>query len=210
MMKINLLGYDVPQSTAAGGASAPARQIMIFLVALAVSMSTVGFVYYYWSHQASQAQAALEREQVRQKDLATVRSQNEEYQRRLKKLEERIQTIQTLQARRQGPVELMEGLGETVNRTQDLYLLQVTPEGTRLHLRGEAKRVQAIAQFIAALKNSPRFGDVQLKQYYQDDRDGQTNFRFNLDCSYVQPEAAAPAGGGKSTAFAAQPPESGR
>ena len=209
MMKINLLGQEAPELKFAVASSTSAQQVLVFVVALAVSMSTVGFVYYYWSHQISQAQAALRREQIRQKELASVRTQNQEYQKQLKTLEERIQTIQMLQAKRQGPVDLMEGLGATVNQTQDLYLLQVTPEGNVLHIRGEANRVPAIAQFIKALTSSQRFADVKLRQYYQDNQNGRTNFKFNLDCAYVSPEKAKPAGGGKST-MAARPPERGR
>jgi Tfp pilus assembly protein PilN len=208
MMKINLLGLEAPESRAAVGYTA-ARQVLVFVVALAVSMSTVGFVNYYWGHQISQVQAALGREQIRQKELATVRAQNQEYQRQLKTLEDRIQTIQKLQARRQGPVKLMEGLGESVNRTRDLYLLQVTPEGKMLHIRGEASRVPAIAEFIKALMSSPQFSDVMLQQYYQDNQNDRINFKFNLDCAYVPPEQKAPDSGEK-TARAALPPESGR
>lgn len=207
MMKINLLGQEAPDLRLAVASSTSARQVLVFVLALAVSMSTVGFVYYYWSHQISQAQATLRREQIRQKELASVRTQNQEYQKQLKTLEERIQTIQMLQAKRQGPVDLMEGLGETVDQTQDLYLLQVTPEGNLLHIRGEASRVPAIAQFIKALASSQRFADVKLKQYYQDNQNGRTNFKFNLDCAYVPPEN--PATGGKSTA-AAVPSQGGR
>ena len=112
-----------------------------------------------------------------------------------------------LQARRQGPVDLMEGLGETVSQTRDLYLLQVTPEGNVLHIRGEANRVPAIAQFIKALTSSQRFADVKLRQYYQDNQNGRTNFKFNLDCAYVPPEN--PATSGKST-MAAAPSQGGR
>ena len=207
MMKINLLGQEAPDLRLAVASSTSARQVLVFVLALAVSMSTVGFVYYYWSHQISQAQAALGREQIRQKELASVRAQNQEYQKQLKTLEERIQTIQMLQAKRQGPVDLMEGLGETVDQTQDLYLLQVTPEGNVLHIRGEARRVPAIAQFIKALASSQRFADVKLKQYYQDNQKGRTNFKFNLDCAYVPPEN--PVANGKST-MAALPPQGGR
>jgi Tfp pilus assembly protein PilN len=207
MMKINLLGQEAPELKFAVASSTSARQVLVFVVALAVSMSTVGFVYYYWSHQISQAQAALRREQIRQKELASVRTQNQEYQEQLKTLEERIQTIQMLQARRQGPVDLMEGLGETVSQTRDLYLLQVTPEGNLLHIRGEANRVPAIAQFIKALTSSQRFADVKLRQYYQDNQNGRTNFKFNLDCAYVPPEN--PATSGKST-MAAAPSQGGR
>jgi Tfp pilus assembly protein PilN len=209
MMKINLLGQDAPELKVSAGPSAPARQILVFIVSLVVTMSTVGFVYYYWAHQVRQQQAALVREQIRQKELATVKAQNQEYQRQLKTLEERIQTIQKLQAKRQGPVDLMEGLGKTVDLTQDLYLLQVTPKGNRLHILGEAQKVRAIARFINAMMNSPRFGDIKLRQYYQDNQHGRTNFKFNLDCSYIQPEMASVAPGGKS-AFAAQPQQNGR
>ncbi|HET9178949.1 MAG TPA: PilN domain-containing protein [Terriglobia bacterium] len=209
MMKINLLGHDLPESRLAAGPSESARQTLVFVVALAVSMSTVGFVYYYWSHQITEAQAALGREQVRQKELGSVRAQNQEYQRQLKTLEERIQTIQKLQARRQGPVDLMEGLGDSVNQTRDLYLLQVAPEGSMLHIRGEAGRVAAIAQFIRALASSPRFTEVKLKQYYQDNQNGRVNFKFNLDCSYVPPGSADQTAAGKPT-LAALPPGNGR
>jgi Tfp pilus assembly protein PilN len=208
MMKINLLGLEAPESRGAAG-SAAVRQILVFVVALSVSMSTVGFVDYYWIHQISQVQAALKREQIRQKELVSVKAQNQEYQRQLKALEERIQTIQKLQTLRQGPVDLMEGLGETVNHTRELYLLQVTPEGNQLHIRGEAGHVPAIAEFIKALMSSPRFSEVKLQQYYQDDLQDRINFKFNLDCTYVPPSQKEPAAG-KESALAALPKESGR
>jgi Tfp pilus assembly protein PilN len=209
MMKINLLGQDAAKLESAAGSSAAARQVLVFVVALAVSMSTVGFVYYYWSHQITDAQTALAHEQIRQKDLASVRAQNHEYQRQLKTLEERIQTIQNLQRMRQGPVDLMEGLGDTVNRTHDLYLLQVTPEGHVLNIVGEARHVPAIAHFIKALTDSPRFTGVKLRQYYQDNQNGRTNFKFNLECGYVPPKKPGPNAGGKST-VAALPQENMR
>ena len=65
MMKINLLGQEAPESRLAVGSSESARQVLVFAVALAVCMTTVGFVYYYWSHQITQARAALTREQIR-------------------------------------------------------------------------------------------------------------------------------------------------
>lgn len=208
MMKINLLEHDSPESGIAGS-SESARQVLVFVVALAVSMSTVAFIYYYWSHQITEAQAALGREQIRQKELASVRAQNQEYQRQLQTLEERIQIIQKLQTRRQGPVDLMEGLGDSVDRTRNLYLLQVAPEGSMLHIRGEAGGVPAIAQFIKALVDSPRFAGVSLKQYYQDNQNGRLSFRFDLDCSYVPPGAPDQTTGGKST-MADLPPGNGR
>jgi Tfp pilus assembly protein PilN len=188
MMKINLLGDAAPAATSVASSSSSARQVPVFVVSLAVAMSIVGFLYFYWNNQVSHERDALTGEQIRQKELAAVRAQNQQYQHQLKQLEDRIDTIQQLQSSRQGPVDLMTGLGNTVDSTKDLYLLQVTPEGNVLHIRGQSQTVEAISQFIRALNDSSRFSDVRLQQYYQDDRYGRTNFKFSIDCAYTPPE----------------------
>ncbi len=195
MMKINLLGEASPAAMKIAPPSNASRQVLVFIVALAVMMSVVGFLYFYWSNQVHHEQDSLAREQIRQKELAAVRAQNQQYQQQLKQLEERINTIQKLQTSRQGPVDLMTGLGNTVNSAKDLYLLQVNPEGKVIHIRGESQTVESISQFIKALNDSAQFSNVRLKQYYQDDRYGRRNFNFNLECVYTPPEAAQPAQG---------------
>jgi Tfp pilus assembly protein PilN len=193
MMRINLLGSSAPAARVAAQPSASSRQAMIFVGALAVAMSVTGFLYYYWNSQVNQAQTALSHEQIRQKELAAVRAQNQLYQQQLKQLQERIDTIQKLQSSRTGPVDLMTALGDSVNRTQDLYLSQVSPAGNVLHIRGQAQTVEAIANFIKALKDSSQFSNVELRQYYQDDQHGRMTFKFNLDCTYAPPGTAEPA-----------------
>ncbi len=195
MMKINLLGEGAPGSGQDGLPSSSSQLMLAFVVTLAVAMSLVGFLYFYWSNQVQHERDSLTREQIRQKELAAVKSQNRQYQSRLKLLEERINTIQKLQSSRQGPVDLMTRLGDAVNDTRDLYLLQVTPEGTVLHIRGQSETVKAIAQFITALNHSPQFQDVHLRQYYQDDQNGRTDFKFNLDCAYAATGTAPPGSG---------------
>ena len=200
MMKINLLGESAPAGRKPALPSSTSHLLLVFIVTLAVAMSVAGFLYFYWSNQVQHEREALNREQIRQKELAAVKAQNQQYQTRLKQLEERINTIQRLQTSRQGPVDLMTRLGDAVNSAPDLYLLQITPEGTVLHIRGQAQTVRAIAQFIDALDKTPQFSDVHLKQYYQDDQHGQTSFKFNLDCAYTPSEAAPPAAGQEAAA----------
>jgi Tfp pilus assembly protein PilN len=205
MMKINLLGEGTPVGRAVVSPASSARQVLVFIVSLAVAMSIVGFLYFYWNNQVHHEQDALTREQIRQKELAAVQAQNQQYQRQLKQLEERINTIQKLQSSRQGPVDLMTRLGDAVDSTRELYLLQVTPEGKVLHIRGQSQTVGAIAQLIKALNSSPQFEDVHLKQYYQDDQYGRTGFKFNFDCVYTPPEAPPPAAGKEDAAGRAAP-----
>ena len=209
MMKINLLGEGAPARSKVAPPSAAAHQALAFIVSLAVAMSIVGFLYFYWNNQVLHEQDALTREQIRQKELAAVRAQNQEYQRQLKLLEERINTIQKLQASREGPVDLMTRLGDAADSTRDLYLRRVTPEGKVLHIRGQAQTVSGIAQFIKALNSSPQFEDVYLKQYFQDDQSDRTSFKFDLDCVYTPPEAAQPSAG-KAAATGRTAPGGGR
>jgi Tfp pilus assembly protein PilN len=209
MMKINLLG----QSTAAAAtrrAAAPTtstQQVLVLVVALAVSMGIVGFLYYYWGNQVKQEQADLAREQTRQKELAGVQAQNALYRKQLAQLQERIDTIQKLQTSRTGPVDMMTGIGDVVNVTHNLYLTSVQPAGNTLHIQGIASRVDSIADFIRALKNSPKFDHVLLEKYFQNNRQNQVSYEFTLECEYKPPAPPQPAG---AAGGPAQPTAAGR
>ncbi len=204
MMKINLLGEASPAAMTGAASSSSTRQTLVFVVALAVAMSIVGFLYLYWNNQVHHEQEALAREQIRQKELAAVQAQNQKYQDQLKQLEERVTMIQQLQSSRQGPVDLMTRLGDTVDATHNLYLLQMNPVGKVIHLRGQSQTVASIARFIRALNQSPRFTNVRLTQYYQNNQYDRTSFDFDLDCVYSPPaEVPSPAGEGPAAGGAA-------
>ncbi len=209
MMKINLLGQPTARA-ATRRAAAPTtstQQALILLVALAVSLGIVGFLYYYWGNEVKQEQANLAREQTRQKELAGVQAQNALYQKQLAQLQQRIDTIQKLQSSRRGPVDLMAGIGHVVDMTHDLYLTSIQPAGNTLHIQGIASRVDSIANFIRALKSSPKFDHVLLEQYFQNNRQNQVSYQFTLQCEYKPPAPPPPAGasGPAEPAAAGQP-----
>ena len=194
MIKINLLGIGRP--AAARAPSAPlsgVQQALIFVGAAVVAFAVVGFFYTYWNRQINDLGQRLKKAKAEQARLAAIQAENQRYNQRLKDLEERINTIQMLQQSRLGPVDLMTALANTVNRTQDLYLLTAGMEGNRLALRGQAHSVESIANFLAALKESKGISDVQLRQYYQDDQQNRTTYKFNIDCAYTLAPAASPA-----------------
>jgi Tfp pilus assembly protein PilN len=86
----------------------------------------------------------------------------------------------------------MAALGEVVNRTSDLFLATVTPEGERLSIKGQSTSVESMAVFIASLTRSRSFDDVQLRQYFEDDQDNRLAYRFSLDCIYRLPAGTLP------------------
>jgi Tfp pilus assembly protein PilN len=191
MIRINLLGVAKPIKEA-GPPPTAARHAVIFVVSAVVAFGIVGFFYQYWSSQIetlNKQKAEQERERDR---LAQIRAENDRYRTQLQQLQRRQDTIQQLQDSKVGPVDFMERLGDIVNRSHDLYLLAVTPDGARVAIRGQSDSVASIANLIANLKSSPSFSDVQLRQYYQDNQQNRLSFKFNLDCTYKPPSTAHP------------------
>ncbi len=193
MIRINLLG--IGPSPGAKPPSLPTtlgRHLVVFLVSLGLMLLAVGLLWRVWSNNIDTLQKQLDRERAEQARLARFKAENLQFEQQKRQLEQRINTIQMLQASRVGPADLMTALANTVNRTDDLYLLSVGPP-PRVSIRGQSDSVESIARFIAALKQSGSFDDVQLQQYYQDDRDNRLSFKFNLDCLYKAPTAPAAA-----------------
>lgn len=210
MIKINLLGAAPPPSKAPtmGGPPAPmATQVLVFVGALVVFFGIVGIIYKIWTNQIDELQKRRRQEVIRRQELAVVKSQNQKYQERLRDLETRLNTVQALQNSRVGPVELMSALGQVVNRIDDVYLYTMVPSGERIQLKGQSGTVDSMANFLAFLKNSGFFGDVQLEQFYQDDVQDRLTYKFALSCQFKSPTGgASPTVGGESPAAGAAAP----
>jgi Tfp pilus assembly protein PilN len=188
MIKINLLGVAPPPTkmVSVGGAppAAKATQIIMFVAALLVCFGIVGIIYKIWSNQIDDLTKARDREKIRAAELATVKAQNAKYQQRLQDLETRINTIQALQNSRVGPVELMSSLGNVVSKTTDVYLFTMAPVGEKLELKGQSGTVDSMASFMAYLKNSGYYHDIELQQFYQDDQHERLTYKFALNCAF--------------------------
>jgi Tfp pilus assembly protein PilN len=206
MIKINLLGVAPPSSRMPSVGGPPASmitQVVMFLVSLIICFGIVGVIYRIWSNQIADLEKARNREKLRQTELAGVRAQNEKYKKLGNDLETRINTIQALQNSRVGPVELMSALGSVVSKTNDIYLYTLAPAGERLELKGQSSTVDSLANFLAFLKSSGFFNDVQLEQFYEDDVHERLTYKFSLSCQFISPSAkttsaagGAPAGPG--------------
>jgi Tfp pilus assembly protein PilN len=194
MIKINLLGVARPiaAAKAAGPPPTAAKQAIIFIGSLVVALVIVGAFYLMWSSEVARLTKERDEQKREAERLAQIRAEVQRYNQQRQQLERRINTIQTLQNNRVGPADFMTALGNTVNRVDDLYLIAVNPSGDRIALRGQANKVQSIANFISELKRSDRFQDVQLRQYFQDDQDSRITFKFNIDMRYKLPQAPAP------------------
>ena len=203
MIKINLLGVAPPKpAEVAGPPTTRVVQIVTFVGALVGSFIIVGAFYKVWSNQIAELDRKIKNEKLRQTQLSVVKSQNEKYQQRLRDLETRINTIQALQNSRVGPVDLMNSLGTVVNHTSDVFLVTLAPFEGRTQLKGQAGSVESMANFLASLKSSEYFQDVQLQQFYQDDQHSRLTYKFTVD---FLPNAGAGAAVAATPAAASAP-----
>lgn len=192
MIRINLLTVTQPTAPKAEAAPSSALRLVVTFIVTAVIAGAVFLGFYsVWTRDVARLEQDVKKEQLRQAELRGVQEQNRRYQQHLQQLESRINTIQALQNSKSGPVDFMIALGEVVNKTADLYLFTVAPESDRLGMKGQSSTVESMADFIAALKNSKSFDDVQLRQYYEDDQQNRLAYKFSLDCVYKSPTAGA-------------------
>jgi len=208
MIKINLLGVAAPKPKATTTAPASkAVQLGVFIGALVVCFGIVGLFYMVWSASIDTLRVELRKQQAEVVRLAAIKQENAKYEQERRLLEQRINTIQVLQASRVGPAEFMNVLGNVVNKTtNDLYLFSVAPQGERVVIHGQAASANSVAALLSYLKTSGYFDDVQLRQFYEDDVQNLVSYKFNMDCAYKSPSAAASPTQAGAGASAATPP----
>ena len=208
MIKINLLGVAAPKPKATTTAPASkAVQLGVFIGALVVCFGIVALFYMVWSASIGSLRVELRKQQAEVVRLAAIKQENAKYEQERRLLEQRINTIQVLQASRVGPAEFMNVLGNVVNKTtNDLYLFSVAPQGERVVIHGQAASANSVAALLSYLKTSGYFDDVQLRQFYEDDVEDLVSYKFNMDCAYKSPSAAASPTQAGAGASAATPP----
>ena len=190
MIKINFLreeGMPAAATEAARPGVSQAPPATILLASLVVSLAVSSLFYWSWNKQLSRVSQDLAVEQREAARLSAIQAENQRFQQRVSEAEERLATVRSLLNRRSGPVALINALGDMVNRTTGLYLLTVNAEGSRLLIQGQSDSVEAIVNFVAVLRHSGSFADVQFHQFFQDDQEKRVSFKFNLDCVYQPP-----------------------
>jgi Tfp pilus assembly protein PilN len=212
MIKINLLGVPAPKPKAKVVTPlSKAAQVGTLIGALVVCFAVVGLFYLIWSRSVDALRVELRKQQAEQTHLAAIKQENAKYEQERRLLEQRIKTIQLLQASREGPTEFMNALANVVNKTtNDLYLSSVTSQADRVVIHGQAGSPNSVATLLSSMKTSGYFADVQLRQFYEDDVQNLVSYRFNLDCAYKPPSAAASPAQGGAAASATAPPPPGR
>ncbi len=191
MIRINLLGQIRPKASRRPTMAVDTGGAMPFAfigLGAVVGVLALGFLYYTWDKQLSEENTKIKALQVEKTQLEQTKQQVEAFEKQKTVLQQRVNTIEQLQRDRTGGQELLDMVANTVSRTENLWLTQMTRKGTSLSMDGSSASINAVANFITALKRSGYFQKVEILESKQDDKNtALQTFTFQITAEIAPP-----------------------
>jgi Tfp pilus assembly protein PilN len=209
MIRINLLGQVRPKTTRRPVDTGSAMPAIFILSGLVLGLAFLAFLYFTWQKQLNDENERIAKLTADKTRLEQIKQQVEAFQKQKQVLQQRVNTIEQLQRDRTGGQDLLDMVANTVSRTENLWLTNLTRKGNALTIEGSSASINSVANFITALKRSGYFQKVEIKESKQDERNTAVQtylFEITADVAPPQPVQAKPA---STTAPAAPPARKG-
>jgi type IV pilus assembly protein PilN len=192
MIRINLLGQAKPRGSRRPVDTGAALPILFIGAGVLFGCLILGYLYYSWQRQLNDENTRIKQLQAQKIDLEQIKQQVEAFEKQKGVLQQRVSTIEQLQRDRMGGQELLDEVAGTVARTENLWLTSLIKKGNVLSIEGASASVNAVANFITALKRSGYFNKVEIKESKQDEK----NTTVQTYLFQITAEIAPPAAGG--------------
>ena len=212
MIRINLLGQVRPKSARRPVDTGAALPVVFIGAGLVLGALVLGFFYYTWQKQLNEENGRIKVLTAQKADLEQTKLQVEAFEKQKVVLQQRVATIEQLQRDRTGGQELLDMVANTVSRTENLWLTEMTRKGNTLAIEGSSASTNSVANFITALKRSGYFQKVEIKESKQDDKNlAVQTFLFQISAEIAPPPAvqARPASSVAPPATAKAPAKKG-
>jgi len=204
MIRINLLGQTRPKAARRPVDTGAALPAVFIGAGFLLGGLVLGYIYYSWKSQLNAENNRIKQLQAQKTELQQIKQQVEQFEKQSKVLQVRVDTIEKLQRDRTGGQELLDMVANTVSRTENLWLTNLTRKGNSLDILGSSASVNAVANFITAMKRSGYFDKIEMTETKEDSGKNVQTFSFKLTAEINQyapqakpvsvlPQAAAPA-----------------
>src|SRR5215468_8986318 len=191
MIRINLLGQVRPKAARRPVDTRAALPIVFVGAGLVLGGIMLAFFYFTAQKQLSAENDKIKALKAQKTELQQIKAQVEEFDRQKKLLQVRVDTIEKLQRDRTGGQELLDMVANTVSRTENLWLTDLSRKGNTLNIQGASASINSVANFITAMKRSGYFQKVEIDESKQDERStGIQTFIFKLNAEIAPPTAA--------------------
>jgi Tfp pilus assembly protein PilN len=172
------------------GAALPALFIGAGAVLAFVVLFYMGFQL---KGQLTSEQTRIQSLRAQKTQLEQTKLQVEAFDKQKTILQQRVSTIEQLQRDRTGSQELLDMVANTVSRTENLWLTTLTRKGASLSMEGSSASINAVANFITAMKRSGYFQKVEIKESKQDEKNSAVQtFSFQITAE-IAPSVAGQA-----------------
>jgi len=184
MIRINLLGQIRPKASRRPVDTGAALPVLFIGAGVVLGVLVLGFLFYSWQRQLNAENNRIKVLQAQKTDLESIKQQVEAFDKQKAVLQQRVNTIEQLQRDRTGGQDLLDMVANTVSRTENLWLT----------IEGSSASVNAVANFITALKRSGYFQKVEIKETKQDEKNMSVQtFNFQLSAEITPPQVGVTA-----------------
>jgi type IV pilus assembly protein PilN len=161
------------------------RQVSIFFLTVFFVLCAMGYMAFSLSARVSGLNESIEDGTQELQELDAIIRQVKEIEDNLRRLEAKMDIIQTLDANRTGSVRIMDSLASLLV-AQKMWLTSLTETGGRITFNGVAVDNKTIADFMKRLEGSTYFDDVNLVSSRQVEMDQGRKFKgFSITCQAV-------------------------
>jgi Tfp pilus assembly protein PilN len=189
MIRINLLGVAKAKGKRGSPAavSAPMGEGGSILVKALAAMIVIailnGGYWFVLDKQKRDIATQMAVAERKNRELSDVKARYMERQHEAENYKRRVDVIDQLRAGQAGPVNLMNTVGDTVNKTEAVWLNTMKDVGATIDIEGYALSSDAVATLIANLQKTGYFKNVEIKETAQDSSIKEMQaFLFTLTC----------------------------
>lgn len=170
MIRINLLGQTRPKASRRPVDTGAALPLVFVGAGVLVGALFLLYFYHQLQTQLNDENTRIKQLTAQKADLEQIKKQVEAFEAQKVVLQQRVNTIEQLQRDRTGAQELLDMMANTVSRTENLWLTTMSRKGNTLTMEGSSASINAVANFITAMKRSGYFQKVEIKESRQDEK----------------------------------------
>jgi Tfp pilus assembly protein PilN len=192
MIRINLSSLAPPKGKRGKRTAAPTVSVpsgggpsILFLSLIFGALLALGIGWSYWhvNNERVRLEKELQAALVENARLADTKAKYEASKKKAELFERRVRVIDELKENQKGPVNMLNLVADTVNKTDAVWLDSMTSDGKSLTFNGMALSADAVADLIANLRKTGAFRTVEIKETSQDSSVKELEaFKFELIC----------------------------
>jgi type IV pilus assembly protein PilN len=191
MIRINLLGQQRPKAARRPVDTGAALPAVFIGAGVVLGGLVLGYLFFSYQSQLTQENNRIKQLTAQKTELQNIKQQVEFFEQQKKILQVRVETVEKLQRDRTGGQELLDMIANTVSRTENLWLTDMTRKGNTLNIVGSSASINSVANFITAMKRSGYFQKVEIDETKQEDKQNVETFTFKLNAEISPPVVQA-------------------